>query len=288
MKNVMISCFAGLVISCANVSDKAQDFKEHISKEFSLKTAAPNSTLAIYNVFGNIRVEGYPGDKVMIEIDKAISGKNAEQIELGKKEFKLEFEEKSDSIIVYTAEPYDSRPNRNWTRKNENRNVEYKIQLDFVVKIPKGMNIRVITINDGNVSVKDVEGTLDVGNVNGNITIENAKGTSKVHTVNGNVDVTYLSSPPEKSTYNTINGTMNITYPADLSADIQLKSMNGEFFTDFSDAQILPGSVVKNTDKKDGGTTYKLEKDTSLRIGKGGKVFRFETLNGNIYIKKQS
>ncbi len=288
MKNVMISCIAGLVISCAQTTSKAQDFKEHISKEFSLKTAAASSTLAIYNVFGSVKVEGYSGDKVTIEIDKSISGKNSEEVELAKKEFRLEFDEKSDSIVVYTAEPYDSRPNMNWNRKNERKDRHYKVKLEFVVKVPFGMNLRVMTINEGNVSVKNVEGSLDVGNVNGAISIMNAKGTSKVHTVNGNVDVTYTSTPPEKSTYNTINGTMNITYPADFSGDVQLKSMNGEFFTDFQNAEVLPGAVVKNTEQNGKATVYKLNKDTSLRIGKGGKIYKFETLNGNIYIKKQS
>lgn len=284
----MISCIAGLVISCAQISSTAQDFKEHISKEYSLKTTAAGSTLAIYNVFGSIKVEGYSGDKVSIEIDKEISGKNKEEVELAKSEFKLEFEQKEDSILVYTSEPYDSRPNRNWNRKGERKDRHYKVKLEFVVKVPFGMNLRVMTINEGNVSVKNVEGTLDVGNVNGAISIQNAKGTSRVHTVNGNVDVTYTGTPPEKSTYNTINGTMNITYPADFSGDVQLKSMNGEFFTDFQNAEVLPGSVVKNTEQNGKGTVYKLNKDTSLRIGKGGKTYRFETLNGNIYIKKQS
>ncbi len=33
---------------------------------------------------------------------------------------------------------------------------------------------------------------------------------------------------------------------------------------------------------------YKLNKDTSIRIGNGGKILKFETFNGNIYIKKQA
>ena len=40
--------------------------------------------------------------------------------------------------------------------------------------------------------------------------------------------------------------------------------------------------------KEGDGTVYKLNKTTAIRIGSGGKLFEFETLNGNVYIKKQS
>jgi hypothetical protein len=64
--------------------------------------------------------------------------------------------------------------------------------------------------------------------------------------------------------------------------------MNGEFYTDFPKAELLPASVSKVQDKKGDGIVYKLNSTTSVRFGKGGKTFKFETLNGNVYIKKQS
>ncbi|MES1214410.1 MAG: hypothetical protein ABUT20_02745, partial [Bacteroidota bacterium] len=133
-----------------------------------------------------------------------------------------------------------------------------------------------------------VTGNLDVSNVNGSITIANAKGVTDAETVNGNITVTYLSVPPDASSYNTINGDLKVTYPSAFSADLEFKSMNGNFYTDFEGVQVLPFKVVKSDDKEDGGTVYKLDKNSNFRFGKGGKTFRFETLNGNVYIKKQS
>ena len=62
--------------------------------------------------------------------------------------------------------------------------------------------------------------------------------------------------------------------------------MNGEFYTDFPNAEVLPSTVTKTQKENDHGTTYKLNKNTAVRIGNGGKTFKFETLNGNIYIKR--
>lgn len=134
--------------------------------------------------------------------------------------------------------------------------------------------------------VKDVYGALNVYNVNGPITIVNAKSTTVARTVNGPVTVNYLSIPQDASSYYTVNGKMEVTYPSNFEANLQFKSMNGQFFTDFPDTEVLPTEIVKTETKNNNGTIYKMNKNTAIRVGKGGKLFKFETLNGNIYIKK--
>lgn len=106
--------------------------------------------------------------------------------------------------------------------------------------------------------------------------------------MNGDVTVTYLTNPPEESSYYTINGNISITFQPGLSADLQFKSMHGDFFTDFPQVELLPASVIRVKEDKGEGTVYKLSTRTAVRFGKGGKIFKFETLNGDVYIKKQS
>jgi hypothetical protein len=288
MKSWIIPLLAGTIFSCAQLTASAQEFKEHISKTFPLQKPAASSVLLIYNISGSIKVEGYSGDQVVMEIDKTISADNQQDLETGKKEFMLGFDQKQDSITAYIAEPYDSRPHRHWHSGDDDRRIEYEYKLEFVVKVPFNMNLHVSTVNDGDVTVKGVGGTLGVYNVNGAIDISDAKGQTTAHTVNGGVTVSYRETPPEASSYYTVNGELRITYPAGMSADLQFKSLNGEFYTDFPNAEILPAKVVKSQEKRGGGTVYKLNKNMEVRIGSGGKLFKFETLNGNIYIKKQS
>ncbi|WP_428665295.1 DUF4097 family beta strand repeat-containing protein [Runella sp.] len=289
MKRFIIPFLAGVVLSCTQAPAQTQEFKEQIAKEYTLKQNAASSTLAIYNLNGNIKVEGYSGDKVVLEIDKTISGKTNEILEQGKAEFQLMFEQNEDSVIVYILEPYDTRPRRDWKGRNYNKHIEYRYNLDFKVKIPYSMNLHASTINGGDVTVKDVAGALHVSNVNGAITLTNAKGPTDVRTINGNVTANYTAIPPGRSDYKTLNGDIRITYPAALSADCEFKTFHGEFYTDFENVESLPVKVVKNQDQKaDKTTVYKLNTETSVRIGNGGKTFRFETFNGNIYLKKQS
>ena len=286
MKNVRISIMMGWVACFAQLVTNAQEFKEHITKEFTPSTSHP--VLAVYNVSGSVKVVGYSGNKVIMDIDKTISAKNNETLETGKKEFKLGFDQSGDTIVAYIAEPNDSRPNQ-WRNNNwgEHR-IHYHYNLEFTIKVPYSMDLDVSTVNDGEVNVSDVTGRLDLSNVNGSISVSGAKGMTDAHTVNGNITVSYVSVPPDASSYNTINGDLTVTYPSGLSADFEFKSMNGNFYTDFGEVEIMPFKVIKSGEKNNSGTVYKLDKNSNFRFGKGGKVFRFETLNGNVYIKKQS
>lgn len=267
----------------------AQEFKEktHVSKEFSINKNNASAILAVYNINGFIKVEGYAGDKVTIEVDKTISAKEKNVFEEGKAEFKLEFEQIGDSVVAYISNPNDSRPNRRWNNEERHR-IEYWYNLDFTIKVPMNMNLNVSTVNNGSVTVENVSGAkIRAHNVNGAIALTNVKGTTSAVTVNGNVDVSYLSNPAEASTYSTINGTIKVSYQPNLSADFQFKSMHGDLYTDF-DNVILPANLTKNQEGRGSGTVYKLSKVTAVRVGSGGALFKFETLNGSVYIKKQS
>ncbi|WP_077921723.1 hypothetical protein [Spirosoma sp. 209] len=288
MKQLLLPVLAGLVMSCAQSVAQSQEDTERISREFSLPGGAAASTLVIYNIHGFIKVDGTTGDKVTFEVDKRITAKNKEELATGKRELKLQFEQKGDTIMAYIAEPFDSRPNRLNRDNRNNQHLEYDFTLDFTVKVPRQMNIRVSTINRGDVTVQDVAGALRVRNVNGAIALTNVRGATDAHTVNGNVDINYLASPPDESSYYTLNGNIRVNYPANLSADLQFKTFQGEFYTDFPDAEILPAQVTKNEERRGDKTVYKLSRTTAIRLGNGGKVFRFETFNGNVYIKKQS
>ena len=287
MKYFAIPLLMGAVLCCTQAPAQKLEFKEHVSKEFTLTKSASANTLSIYNLNGSIKVEGYNGDKVIVEIDKTISAGTQDILAKGKQEFELGFDQKADSITAYISNPFDSRPNRGRSNWNGPK-IAYDFSLDFVVKVPFSMNLHVSTVNNGDVLVRNVTGRLIVRNVNGAIELVNAKGTTDAQTVNGNVIANYTAVPAEGSDFKTLNGDIKITYPPTLAADCQFKSFNGEFFTDFPNTVSLPVKVVKNTENEPGKTIFKLETETRIRIGSGGPLYRFETFNGNIYIKKQS
>jgi len=287
-KHVFPLGLSALFLLCSSGCLRAQnqESKEQISREFALTADAGRSTLALYNISGSVTVQGYTGNKILVEATKTIRADDAKTLALGKSETKLGFAQHGDSVVVYMAAPYDSRPHDNHNR-SEHVHVDYHFEVDYVVKVPYQLNLHVSTVNNGVVLVQDVAGLLNVGNVNGAITLRNVKGTTQAHTVNGNVEAAYAANPAGASSYHTINGQIKVKYPANFAANLHFKSMHGELYTDFPDAEVLPAQVTKNQQGKGDGTVYKLSKDTAVRIGKGGPDFRFETLNGDVTITKQ-
>ena len=277
---------SALLLLCSSGCLRAQESVEKISREFTLTADAGRSTLALYNISGSVTVQGYAGNKIVVEATKTITAGDAKTLEIGKNELKLGFTQHGDSVVAYTAAPYDSRPH-NERNRSEHTRIDYRYTIDYVVKVPYQLNLHVSTVNNGKVLVQDVTGPLNAGNVNGPITLHNVKGTTQARTVNGNVEADYAANPPGASSYHTINGQIKVKYPADFAADLHFKSMHGELYTDFTDTQVLPAQVTKNQQGRGDGTVYKLTKDTAVRIGKGGPTFRFETLNGDVTITKQ-
>jgi hypothetical protein len=231
MKKVIAVLLLGLGIICSIPDVNGREHKEHQSREFTITGDASNATLYIYNISGFIKVEGYAGNKVILEMDKTITADDEKSLEAGKKEFALAFGQQSDSIIAYISSPFDSRPRRNWNQDDDRDDIEYEFNVDFTVKVPFNMNLHIATVTEGAIVVSNVGGVLHINNVNDEIKISNAKGKTNAHTVNGDVTVSYVKNPPQESSYYTINGDITVKYQPDLSADLQFKSMNGEFFS---------------------------------------------------------
>src|SRR5580658_8511130 len=166
MKKLFFPLLAGLGIICCSRSDvraQKQEFKQHISKEFTLQKEV-GGVLALYNLNGSLNVEGYSGDKVLIEVDERLTADDSESLEIVKKEFKLAFDTIADTIVVYIAEPFDTRPCRNcdrWERRGrygDREEIPYDFNLVFTVKVPFHMNLDISTVNKGDITVKGVTG----------------------------------------------------------------------------------------------------------------------------------
>jgi len=274
-----------------NYKDKPETHREVIKQEF---TVSPNASLMVYNIFGDIKVEGYSGKEVVVEVEKIIKAESKSDVELALKEVKLGFDQQqNDTLTFYTAEPYDSRPRTKWSydwsdddEKKKRR--DYIVHLNYTIKVPRGMALRVSTVDNGEIAVNDFDGLIKANNVNGGITLKNIKAAHDVHTINGDVLINFLASPPENSKFYTLNGKLDITLPKDFSADCEFKSFNGNFYTDFDGIEPLPAKVEKKVKQGEKGTTYKLSKIHAYRFGKGGKNIQIETFNGNAYLRKQS
>jgi len=262
----------------------SQERKQTINKEFDF-TPGPNKVFIVDNINGFVKVEGYDGSKVVMEAKELMKAKSQSALDYLVKNVQLGIEESKDTLQIYVDGTCNCNCGNHRRYNWNNCELEGDFLYDFTIKVPKGMNIWLSTVNNGDIEVKNVLGKLQISNINGAISLDGVAGGGKVKTINGDVKITYQSVPTQDSEYYTLNGDLTVFLPSSLSADMSFKSFNGEFYTNFDISERLPSFAQIN--QEDGhGTKYKIDEKTKIRVGKGGVNLDFETFNGDIFIKK--
>lgn len=274
----------------------AQSYSETESREITFENNSSNNVFYLSNINGGITVEAYQGEKILLEAKKTVKAKSEDRLERSRTELNLAVVDRMDTIIVYVKGPCgafgdESRHGRNkgkgWNYNWGNCEYEYDFKYDFTLKVPENMNLYISTINQGDIEVTGVSGTLNVHNVNGAISLLQVSGKTKVHTINGDVTLEYSQLPEESSSYYTLNGNINAFYPKGLKADMTFKSFNGDFYTNIEQLEYKPAVVKKKKLDKADGLAYQVDSRSAISVGGGGVSLDFETFNGDVYIKEQ-
>jgi DUF4097 and DUF4098 domain-containing protein YvlB len=290
-----------LVLAVGCLQSKAQIFTETIKKEISFEKKSPDNALIVANINGNIKVEGYAGDKIIIEVTKEVKGKTAERLEKGKSELKLGIMDLADTIILYVdgiCGNFGRKDRKNghrfgssnnwgyqWNDCCQNCKEGYSYKMDFTIRVPASVHLDVSTINDGDVSVDRVKGIVVANNVNGSIGLRDLERESMACTVNGDVDIEYTRNPQRDCRFYSLNGDINAWFQKGLAASMTFESFNGDFYTNINQLESLPVSVEKSSTGQ--GVKYKVN-GNRYKIGSGGAMLDFETFNGNVYLKERT
>ncbi|HRK54491.1 MAG TPA: hypothetical protein PK185_11295 [Cyclobacteriaceae bacterium] len=277
----------------------AQQFNETIKKELAFEKKSDKNALMIANINGSIKVEGYDGDKIVVEINKEILAKTNDRLEKGKNEIQLGVIDLADTLILYVKgtcsdfgrgnqryhrnERAGKGWNYNWSNWGKDCKEEYRYLMNFTVKVPYGINLAVSTINDGDISVEKVSGGLYADNINGSIRLTQISGATHVSSINGDIDLTYDSNPSLPCRYYALNGDINIHVKKGLGASVSFESFNGNFYTNVDAIESLPVALEKRP-KKD-GVEYKIN-GNRYKVGSGGVFLDIETFNGDAYLKE--
>jgi hypothetical protein len=268
----------------------AQDFTQTINKtaEFANPSDTGNKFI-IKNINGSVTIEAYDGNTIELTVNETISGSSSE-VEQGKRELEYKIMRRGNLIFAYLDAPFitvdfeNGEINYRMNRQDD----DYRFTHDVHVRVPRGILLEGSTVNRGTLSITGNFKEVEASNVNGDVDLEHMASKTDAHTVNGDITIRYDQAPSSDSEYHTINGTIEVYMPDDLSADVYFKSMHGDLYTNFNNVTRLTPQVNKETDSHGSAITYRLDKFSPLRIGNGGIKLRFEVLNGDVYIRKQS
>ena len=159
----------------------------------------------------------------------------------------------------------------------------------FSVKIPKQASLSLSCVNRGDIYVENISGELEIENINGSVTLKDISGSVMAHSLNKKLEVNLLEITPDKPmSFSTMNGDIDVTFPANLKADIKIKSDNGDVYSDFEIQKVdKPKNVVEENNREDDGKyRIRMEKAFYGTINGGGPEFQFTSFQGDILIRR--
>ena len=160
----------------------------------------------------------------------------------------------------------------------------------ITIQVPMQTSLVLRGVNGGAITVENISGSIDANHTNGSISITNVSGSVLANTTNGKVIVALNKVTSDKAmSFTSFNGVVDVTLPADVKANVMMKTNNGEIWSDF-DIKLSAGGkppVVENSQSK--GGKYKVHIDRAMygQINGGGPEMQFVTYNGNILIHKK-
>jgi hypothetical protein len=157
----------------------------------------------------------------------------------------------------------------------------WKAATDLVIQVPRSTSLEVRSTMDGAVIVEGVNGEIDINNINGPVTLKNVSGNTLVHTVNGDIEVVLARIAADKPlSFSTL--------PADVKANLKMKSEQGEIYSDFDINMTRQPAKSEAAEKTEQGK-FRITFDKSLYgiVNGGGQEIGFNTFSGDIYIRKK-
>lgn len=160
-------------------------------------------------------------------------------------------------------------------------------RIDLVIQVPTACSMKLSTVNDGDIEVDNVSGDLEINNTNGSITLKQIAGSAVAQTLNGEVLVVFTRVNADKAmSFSSMNGDIDVTFPASLKASMQLKSEQGDIFTDFDIQLDKTAARVDKNEKGKGKFRVTVEKVMRGTVNGGGQEIQLTNFNGDIYIRK--
>jgi Toastrack DUF4097 len=257
----------------------AEHAQEKIEKTFAMPAGAGRQTLEIDNVWGSIEVVGTASDQVRLTVNKSIRAESKGKIEKARKDVTLDITQQADALKLYVNGPFRCNCHDCARSRDEEG---YIVKMDFQVQVPRDIDLKIKTVNEGRVSLRDINGSFLVRNVNGDIQIRNIAGSGSARTVNGPVKVSFRQNPREASDFNTVNGNIELAFARDLSADFKFKTFNGSIYSDFP-VTALPVQGMQE-ERHGAKVIFRADRYTAARISAGGPQIKVENLNGDIRI----
>ncbi len=155
---------------------------------------------------------------------------------------------------------------------------------NVVVTVPANISLK-LNSTHGGITVDGVHGEIDAESTHGDISIVNVTGTIVANAVHGNLKASMNQVDQSKPlSFTTMNGEIDVTLPADVKANVKLRALRGEIWSDF-DMRLTGSSPAQRSSS--GRYQIMMDRTMNGTINGGGVDATFYTVNGKITIRKK-
>jgi DUF4097 and DUF4098 domain-containing protein YvlB len=160
-------------------------------------------------------------------------------------------------------------------------------KLDLDIEVPAAFDLQVHTYNNGDLTIQNVQGLVELTNFNGRIDAANVSGSVIATTYNGGIKVSFETvAANTPMSFSTFSGDIDLTFPADLKASLKMKTEQGEVYSGF-DVDLTNKKPVRTEESKAGTFKVVIDEWMEADVNGGGAEFTMKNYNGDIYIRRK-
>jgi DUF4097 and DUF4098 domain-containing protein YvlB len=266
----VLSLFVSAVLGASDNYGTKQVYEERFEKMVAM---APDGTLSLGNIAGDIRVTSAPGSYVRIRAMKVSRAATLEQAQENAMDVQIEISETEGDVRVKTEYP-----------RNGGRGFE--VTVDYDVEVPAHASLEISSVS-GNVEVSNCGGDARLRSVSGDIQADGVGGKAQAESVSGNVSVRAVDGEAHGKTVSgdvwmelsggpvtaeSVSGDLRVAQPANGGFDVDASTFSGRIKSDFQ----LSGDRKPNRERLAGA------------VNGGGQNVRLKTFSGNIELSRSS
>jgi DUF4097 and DUF4098 domain-containing protein YvlB len=229
-----------LMLSAAFTRAEEPAFSAKRTDRFNA-TAAPNSTLRIENISGDIVAK--PGKEFSAIVTITASAPTQEKANDLLGATRITQSREDDEYALSTEWPSSFKRRGDHGRlvihdmqkpRAEIRCQDCKITAQYEVTVPKGVRAILHTVNGDVRSEAGLDAALDLQTVNGAVAAQGTVASVTAQSVNGKVNVSSQKFPSDASmNLKTINGPITLTLAGNARFDLDASTMNGTIVSTF-------------------------------------------------------
>jgi len=159
------------------------------------------------------------------------------------------------------------------TKRIEDATYTFRIPASLVVKLDFSSPFA-----DEDIRIEGISNEIEIQALNPDIFLENITGPAVINAINGDINIVISKlNQDSPSSITAINGILDLSLPGDTKADLDIRTINGEVYTNL-DIEI-PGKS-KDMDFIGG-------RNVGGKLNGGGVELKLTAINDNIYLRKK-